>query len=511
MPNDGLGGTVPGLQRILLESDRRFALAAVVAFCLAAGLVVGAYVAILSPVYAAAGAVALIGGLLMLRDTQWGLIAVIGLICLLPFGALPFKIGFTPTFLDLALLAVYFVWVMRIATGKAASFVATPLGLPIIVFMLLAWASFIAGLGHAYLDQYVLRHFVEILLSIGLFFVVVNCVRDRAQLRMLVRVIILAGFGAALIGIILYFLPPAWSIRLLSALGRVGYPTGSGVLRYVEDNPDLALRAISTSTDPNVLGGLLILITTLTAAQSFARQPLLPRWLLLGMAFVDALCLYLTYSRGSMGGLVVGLGLLAVVKYRKLIPAMLLGAALLILLPQAQDYVQHFIEGLRFQDLATLMRLGEYKDALILIGRHPWIGVGFVGAPESSLYIGVSNVYLLIAEEMGLIGLSVFVLIAILFFRQVWLAWPQVRPQAGLESILLGLAASLLGILAAGMFDHYFFNLSFPHSVAIFWLYMGLGMTTIRLAQEGQQLGVEQAVAGRQAVGPRRPGRAGQI
>ena len=492
---------VKGLSRIFVESDRRFALAAVVAFCLAAGLAVGAYVAVLSPVYAAAGAVALIGGLLMLRDTQWGLVAVIGLICLLPFGALPFKIGFTPTFLDLALMAVYFVWLMRIATGKADAFVATPLGLPIIVFMLLACAAFIAGLGHAYLDQYVLRHFVEILLSIGLFFVVVNCVRDRAQLHTLILVIILAGFGAAFIGVMLYFIPAAWSIRLLSALGRVGYPTGSGVLRYVEDNPDLALRAISTSTDPNVLGGLLILITTLTAAQSFARQPILPRWSLLGMAFVDTLCLYLTYSRGSMGGLVVGLGLLAVVKYRKLIPAMLLGAALLMLLPQAQDYVQHFIEGVRFQDLATLMRLGEYKDALILIGRHPWIGVGFVGTPEGSLYIGVSNVYLLIAEEMGLVGLSAFLLIVVFFFRQVWLAWPQVRPQAGLESILLGLAASLLGILAAGMFDHYFFNLSFPHSVAIFWLYMGLGMVVIRLAQESQQVGVEQAVAGHQVVG----------
>jgi hypothetical protein len=88
---------------------------------------------------------------------------------------------------------------------------------------------------------------------------------------------------------------------------------------------------------------------------------------------------------------------------------MVVAAALLLLLPQAQDYVQHFIEGLRLQDLATLMRLGEYKDALILISRHPWIGVGFVGTPEGSLYIGVSNVYLLMAEEMGLIGSRYYV------------------------------------------------------------------------------------------------------
>jgi O-antigen ligase len=182
-----------------------------------------------------------------------------------------------------------------------------------------------------------------------------------------------------------------------------------------------------------------------------------------------------------MLGLAVGLGVLALVKYRKLIPALALGAAFLLLLPQAQAYIRHFIEGIQLQDLATQMRLGEYKDALILIGRHPWIGVGFVSTPETSLYIGVSMVYLLIAEEMGLIGLGVFLLILALFFWHVWQAWPQVRQRPGLEAILLGLTASVAGILVGGLLDHYFFNLSFPHSVSIFWLYLGLAMSAVHL------------------------------
>jgi O-antigen ligase len=492
----GVERSFSGLQRIFVESDRRFVLAAVVAVALAAGLAVGAFVAILSPILAVAGVAAIVGGLLMLRDTQWGLVAIIGLICLLPFGALPFKIGFTPTFLDLALIAVYFVWIARIAVGKAGEIHGTALGLPVAIFMFLAMASFVAGLAHAHLDQYVVRHFAEILLSIGLFFVVVNCVQTRQQLRVLILVVMLAGFTAAFVGIVLYVIPSAWSIRLLSALGRVGYPTGAGVLRYVEDNPDLALRAISTSTDPNVLGGLLILVTTLTAAQLFATKPLLPRLVLAGMVVADALCLYLTYSRGSMMGLVAGLGLLALIKYRRLVPLMILGGILLLLLPQAQNYVQHFVEGVQLQDLATLMRLGEYKDALILISRHPWIGVGFVSTPESSLYIGVSMVYLLIAEEMGLIGLLAFLLIVALFFRQVWLAWPAVRSQEGMGAILLGLTTALAGILVGGIFDHYFFNLNFPHSVSIFWIFLGLAMVAVRLGTtaRGDNLGQESGI-----------------
>jgi O-antigen ligase len=194
-----------------------------------------------------------------------------------------------------------------------------------------------------------------------------------------------------------------------------------------------------------------------------------------------------------MFGLAVGLGLLAAVKYRKLIPIILVGGIFLLLLPQAQAYVQHYLEGLQLRDLATQMRLGEYKDALILIGRHPWIGVGFVGTPEGSLYIGVSNVYLLIAEEMGLIGLGMFLVIIVMFFAQVWRAWPTVRQTEGLEAILLGLTAALAGILAGGLLDHYFFNLSFPHSVTIFWLYLGVAMATILIGRESSRLSVQAA------------------
>jgi len=316
-------------------------------------------------------------------------------------------------------------------------------------------------------------------------------VRTWSSLKGLVVALIAAGFGAALIGVVLYFLPAEWSIRLLSALGRLGYPTGAGVLRYVDDDPTLPQRAISTSTDPNILGGLLILITTLTVAQLFSREPLLKRPLLAGMALVDAACLYLTYSRGSLLGLAVGLGVLAVVKYRRLIPLMGLAAVLLLLLPQAQAYIQRLVEGLQAQDLATQMRLGEYKDAFLLIGRHPWIGVGFVGTPETSLYIGVSSVYLLMAEEMGLIGLAAFIVIIALFFRQVWRAWPRMVAARGSgasqrarlqEAIVLGLVASIAGVLVGGILDHYFFNLDFPSSVSVFWLYLGLAMAAVRIA-----------------------------
>ena len=61
--------SLTSLQRLFVESDRRFSLLVIVALCLAAGLAVGAYVALLSPLLAVIGTLALIGGLLMLRDS----------------------------------------------------------------------------------------------------------------------------------------------------------------------------------------------------------------------------------------------------------------------------------------------------------------------------------------------------------------------------------------------------------------------------------------------------------
>ena len=128
------------------------------------------------------------------------------------------------------------------------------------------------------------------------------------------------------------------------------------------------------------------------------------------------------------------------------------------------------------EDQATLMRFGEYKDALNLITRYPWFGIGFAGVPDIDLYIGVSSVYLLMAEEMGLVGLGAFVLIMLIFFANGWLAF---RGTGKADPILLGALAGVLGALVGGLFDHYFFNLDFPHSVTLFWLFVGMAMAAV--------------------------------
>src|SRR5690606_36852946 len=150
------------------------------------------------------------------------------------------------------------------------------------------------------------------------------------------------------------------------------------------------MRAIGTAVDPNVLGGMLILVGALLAPQLIAKHSLFPRWFTAIMLGAATLAIYLTYRRSALLGLATAIGLIAVLKSRRLIPLGIVAALLLFLLPQTQEYVARLLEGFRGQDLATQMRFGEYRDALTLVARYPLFGVGFTGVPDIDLYLGVS-------------------------------------------------------------------------------------------------------------------------
>jgi hypothetical protein len=145
-------GRKANLRTIFVTNERWLIIMAVVGLCLIVGLIGGAYIALLTPLLAALVLIALAGGFLMLRSIQWGLFALVGIIYLLPFAALPVNIGFSPTFLDLVLAVIFLVWITALATRKQEEFMASPLATPILIFILLAFASFVAGLAHARLS-----------------------------------------------------------------------------------------------------------------------------------------------------------------------------------------------------------------------------------------------------------------------------------------------------------------------------------------------------------------------
>ncbi len=415
-----------------IVTNNTLAVILAVSFGSVLALVLAAAVALTSPTIVIAGIVGLAMGVVVMTNIEYGLYAVIAVAVLLPFASIPVNLGFNPTFLDLALLALYAMWFTRVTTrqddpsigsGQGTKFQISFLGVPLFAFMVLAIFSFVVGMSFAGLTITTTRHFAEILLAIATFFLIVNVVNTRARLERVIRFIIIAGAISAVLGVVFYFLPRDVTVRTLSLLRYVKYPEGDAVLRFINDDPNGTMRAISTSVDPNVLGGLMILVAGLTAPQILAAKPLLPRGVILFSVAAMFLCLVLTFSRGAFLGFGFSLVVIAFVKYRRLLPILLIGALLFWFIPITQDYISHLLDAFAGADRATQMRLGEYQDAFTLISRYPLFGVGFLGSPDVDTYIGVSSVYLLMAEQIGIVGVAAFLLTMGIFFFHAAQAW----------------------------------------------------------------------------------------
>jgi O-antigen ligase len=461
--------------------NTRYALLVGSALALAAaalGALLG-YTGPLITVIVLAGAAVALWALTELEIGIWGVIAIIAL---LPFAALPVKIVFTPTFLDLAMAGVFLVYLMQWMSGRRYRLTTTPAHAPILAFVVIALFAFVAGLRNGPLTSNLIRHFAEFILSILFTFLIVDYVEDREKLSRLAGVVLLCGAAAAFVGIALWLIPEDLAERALSALRVVGYPSG-GVLQYIESNPELGQRAIGTSVNPNAFGGLLAIIGALAAPQLTARAPVFGRrWLWVAAFGLIVVCLILTFSRTAMAGLVIAMLGLAAARYRKLLMVLLVGGLIILILPVTQEYVARFVEGAQGADLATQMRFGEYKDALILLSRYPAIGVGFAGAPDIDIYLGVSNAYLAIAQEMGFVGLGIFLLALAVIFGWAFDHRKQAYADPVLEPLFLGLHSAIVAALVVGVGDHYFVNLDFQPAQTIFWLVIGLALSSTRLA-----------------------------
>ncbi len=425
------------------------------------GLLTGALVA-LGPVWLGfAALVALAGGYAILRSTAAGQAAVVAVITLLPFGTLPFKAAVTPSFLELTLLALLVVWVLRLLVRPEFDLRMAALGGPILGWLGLTVFSLLLG-ANGLPDNLTLHNYLKFVLSVLLFFSVLNTARSRGQLRWLLGLVIVGGGVAALVGIALRQLGDGTALRLLVSLGRLGYPTSGRVLRFIADDPGGIERAIGTSVDPNSFGGLLALIGAATVSQLFVARPVLPRPAIWAAAGLIAGATFLTYSRGALLGLVAGVLFLAVFGDRRLWWLLLASAVLAVVGYLAfgigEAFVKRLVEGVQFQDQAQLMRLAEFNNAIAIIKRYPVFGVGFGSGPELGLITGVSSIYLAMAERLGLVGLGVFALIIAAFFIITLRRLRHLDPER--RAWALATQAGVVAALVVGLGDHYFLTSS---------------------------------------------------
>lgn len=416
-------------------------------------------------------------GALALRRALFAVALLLAVIALLPFGVVPLRFGVAPTLLDLATALVLLVWAARAATGRSPARV-TGVGVALALFCAALMVSYVFSPERLAPDE-TARTFAKLIAAHLLFVPVFNLVDRPERVRRVAAWLIVIGTFEALVGLALYVVPRSLALRALSALGVVGYPTGDAVLRYRPDTE--ILRAIGTSVDPNMLGALLLVTGALVGGQLVAERPRVPRWWLTLAAGPIALCLLLSESRGAWLGLGGGLLLTVGLRYRRLWAGAAAVAALAALTPAAQRFTAHLFSGLRAQDRAASMRLGEIENALTVMERYPLFGAGWGQGGQSvelEFTLGVSNIFLTVGQRAGVP--------AMLLYLGCWAAlatllWPAFRARLRATSstpddgLFLGLSGALVGAAIAGMVDHHFVR--FPHLVSLVWVTAALALT----------------------------------
>lgn len=461
------------------------------------GIVLGLAVAIASPTYVVAGLVGLAAVLLLLSDVRYGLVGFVAIATLLPFVAIPVEVGTVKfTLVDVTLYCVLLVWFFRLLADRRESFRSSGIDLQVVLYLAVSVTAFVLGTAYQ-LTSSDARLFLKFLTSVIFFFAVVNCVRDLNLLRGLVTALVAGGAAASAIAVGLYFLPGPTATRILASLSRLGYPD-TGILQY--DVQTKVLKAIGTSIDHNILGATLMICGTLAVGLLVRSQRQHERPLLAVALGITIVGLLLTYSRGSLAGFLVGAAVIATFRFRRLwliLPLLLISIVLFPQLAQS-SFVTHLETGIQVQDKATAMRFGEYKDALRLIAQYPWFGVGFGTAPNIDLYVGVSSIYFLIAENMGLVGLAVWAwtIISVVSralrdlmgkapgekgFRDERLGAVAARLPTEASTLAVACLGALASALVAGLFDHHFVDIHFPHVVATVWLIIGLLVVALQL------------------------------
>ena len=244
------------------------------------------------------------------------------------------------------------------------------------------------------------------------------------------------------------------------------------------------LRAYGGFTHPNVLGGFLALALILTLGM-IAKENIseadskkfnnYDSFWHLSLVFISA-ALFFTFSRSAI--LASSLGLLVIISYNSRQWKKLLAPLIIIMITISACYWHYgyiyqarFVANSRLETKSNTERVDLTKNSLALIKNKDLLGSGInnfglavheqIDNKQSAFwYQPVHNVFLLIAAEIGILGLASFLLIVFWSFKNSYQAKNYLQ---------LALGSTLLCLM---FFDHYLWTGAF--GIYLFWLMLGL-------------------------------------
>lgn len=369
---------------------------------------------------------------------------------------------FLPTMGVVALTLVSFMsFVLKFVYDKNMKFIRTPLDIPIGIFTVIMGISAVTSFARNDSIKVFLVYFAFVL---G-YYLIVNSIKSKRQLKTLLYAILVTSIGVALYGIIQYIF---------------GFEEG----RIWTDNQmftDIKTRVVSTFENPNVLGEYLLLLIPISLGYMFSERSKYRITMNLGTIILLALCMVFTYSRGNWLGLVIAVALFFMFYNGKFIwCGLLLALFLPIFMPET--IINRFMSIGDTADTSTSYRVHIWIGTLRMLKDYWLTGVGLGTKAFETIYPYYAynsvlaqhphNLYLNIFSENGVWGLIAFVVIILIYYKMCISTIIKNKTDKFLNTTVLGLSAGMFGFLVQGLFDNVFYNYRI-----VFMFYMILALT----------------------------------
>ncbi len=391
---------------------------------------------------------------------QYGLVV---LIVLLPSASLRSVKG-------VLLIGLIVVWIVRMLVARDVALRRTPLDAPLMAYI--GWIA--VTLITATHVVYSLGELLKLMVSVLVFYLVVNQVRDRQAARRLLSAIVLTTFAVSSYGIFKFFVIQQGSLT------------------------DRAVRANSLTPDYHWLSTYLILtipVVLCLAMIQHDRRSRLFHWITCALSCG---ALFLTYTRGAWVALLVELCVYGWVRRRRsyvvLAGGTILAVSISLLLLVSKSGTMAFGPSADTLNPYTLMtRIKTAGLAVQEVSKHPLMGIGYGGKTMAKVYADAPevkeanhphNLYVEVALGAGIPGLILLLWVLSTALRATWRGMAAAADPFG-RAVLLGLGMAVIGIIVSNLFDHIFAG-GMAH---LFWALMALAVS-VDAGQVRQKAGI---------------------
>ncbi len=304
------------------------------------------------------------------------------------------------------------------------------------------------------------------------YFVVINTIENEKQFKFILYIFSIAAVITAFYGLYQYMFGDLYSQAWLDK----------------EMFEDIKMRVYSTFENPNVYGEYLILAIPIIAGLLWTEKGIFKKLFWLGSFGVTMLALALTFSRGCWLGIILAIGLLAIMIDRKFI---LLGIVALLFLPFVlpESIINRFLSIGNMGDSSTSYRVYIWMGTLAMLADYWFSGIGLGITSFNTIYPIYSynnisaphshNLYLQLVVEFGIVGLIIFLGMLYNFYKETIISICKKK-----NILTSSLIAGVSGFMLQSMFDHTWYNY---RVVLIFWIIIAFGLVSTKVSKSDEK------------------------